>query len=413
MNFNLFFLILLMLSANFFFECSFLGDSLEQIYKFVFYAVFLLVSILAFIKKVNNKKIDHRSIKGQQVIDKCIIILLFGLFVSLLNSFLFKEQSLLQCIITNIPMLIAYLSYFVFKKMNLTDVDEKNIIIFMAITYCIVYILSVITLPNPLFGSFEFDEDRGGFRFRIKGLLWVNLCFFFLVGKYKYTGKKSLIVGALILGFFIAASLTRQVILWTTVLGIAFLMINTKRRKKLLVIIVVILLGVFVVPEIPLVKNLTELSEMQKEQNDRDDENVRIKDYRIFLYDYDRNLFQYVFGCGAASRGNSKYGKELDYMTDSEGIIPEDVSLAGSVLYYGYFSTFIMLFMFYYSIFRIRGDYYKRFYLLYIALCAITSGVLLYFFQVIITMFVLSNISRSEQDSRCVNSKAMDYCISV
>lgn len=397
MNFNVLLVLLLMLSANYFFDCTLLGEDLTQIYKLVLYVVFIIVALLTYIKSIpaKNKAIVLR-LKGHKVIDKCIVILLFGLLISLFNSFLFKDQSLIVCLITNIPMTIAYLSYFVFKKMNLTNADERNIIILMAFVYCVAFIVSVVTIPNPLFGEFEFSEERGGFRLRIKGIFWVSLCFFFLIQKYKERGRYRYLFGALLVSLFVAASLARQYILWTTVLGLMFLMLNTKLRKKLLLMLIVVLVGFFVVPEIPLVKNLTELSEKQKEKNDNDHEDIRIKDYQTFLFDYDRNIIQYVFGCGLPSQGNSRYGAESEYMSGTLGIIPSDVGWAGTVFYYGYFSTFILLFLFLYSIFKIKGEYYKRFYLFYIALCAIGGGPILYSHEVIISMFVMSNISKRD-----------------
>ena len=113
-------------------------------------------------------------------------------------------------------------------------------------------------------------------------------------------------------------------------------------------------------------------------------------------------MVQYVFGCGLPSQGNSRYGAESEYMSGTLGIIPSDVGWAGAVFYYGYFSTFILLFLFLYCIFKIKGEYYKRFYLFYIALCAIGGGPILYFHEVIITMFVLANISKRDFDPKKV-----------
>lgn len=398
MNLKLVSVLLLMLSANFFYNCTLFGDSFEQAYKMMFYAAFLFVVYFAYVKKRRKNNTTTLYRREQKVIDKCILFLLCGLFLSLLNSFFFKDQSLSVSLMTNIPMMIAYSSYFVFKKLNLTNTDERNVIIFMAVAYCMVFVLSFVTLPNPLFGTFDYEEMRGGFRLRIPGLFWVSLFFFYLIHKYKELRKISFLVGAFLLSLFVAASLARQYILWSAVLGLVFLMVNTKLRKKLLVVIFITLVGIFVVPEIPLVKNLKELSEIQKEQNDRGEDDIRVKDYQTFLVDYNRNLIQYIFGCGLGSLGNSNYGKELEYMIKDEGIIPEDVGWAGSVFYYGYYSTVILLFLFLYSILKTNKNYYKRFYLVYIALCAIAGGVLLYHYEVIITMFVLSNIFRKNQN---------------
>lgn len=393
---TIFVILLLLISANNFYDISLFGEGMDSILKLFHYVIFILIVIWLYIETiVKRKNFPNFKNKEQIKIDRCVILLICGQFISLFNATVFKDQNIFVSFITSMPMLIAFSSYFIFKRFSLSEKSFKKIIVILGVLYCCVFILSAITLPNPLFGTFEFDEERGGFRLRLKGIFWAALLFFLLINHYKLLQKNIFLFLAFIIYLFIVASLSRQYILWSSLLGGFFFLKGIKFRKFLLLISTIVVLSVTVIPQIPLVENLIELSEAQKDRNDYEQDDVRVRDYRVFLFEYDRNFFQYLFGCGLGSQGNSKWGNELEMMNESLHLVIADASLAGTVLLYGYYSLFIWLFIFTYSILFIKGPLYIRFFLTYMFLCAILGGTLTYFYEVIIIMFVLSGISFS------------------
>lgn len=391
---TIFVILSLFITANNFFDFSPFGEGMEPKSKLLHYIIFILiVAYLHFKKSDKKKKLQNLGSKSQKRIDNCITLLICGQFIALFNATIYKEQSLFVSIMTSMPMLVAFGSYFLFKKISLTEESFKKIIVILGVGYCCIYILSLITLPNPLFGSFGLDEERGGFRLRIRGIFWAALLFFLLISSYKELKKNKYLILAFIIYLFIVASLARQYILWSTFLGGLFFLKGLKFRKLLVLISAVVVLGVTVIPQIPLVKNMIELTEKQKELNDYEQDDFRVRDYMVFMFEYDRNIFQYIFGCGLGSQGNSKWGNEQEMMNQSQHLIMADASWAGIVFLYGYFSFFIWIFLVIYSIFYIKGVYYKRFFLAYIFLCAILGGTLVYTYEVIIIMFVMSQMT--------------------
>lgn len=391
---TIFVILSLFITANNFYDFSLFGEGVEPIFKLLHYILFFLIVAYLYLRKVDKKK-KYQNLKNnpQRRIDKCIMLLICGQFIALFNATIFEDQGIFVSLMASMPMLVAFFSYFIFKRFSLPEESFNKIIVILGLVYCCIYILSVITLPNPLFGTFEFEEERGGFRLRIKGIFWAALLFFLLISNYKELKKNKYLFLAFIIYLIIVASLTRQYIFLSTLLGGLFFLKGLKFRKFLLLISSVVVLGVTVIPQIPLVKNLIELTEKQKEQNDYEQDDVRVRDYMVFMFEYDRNIFQYVFGCGLGSQGNSKWGDEQEMMTKSQHLIMADASWAGIVFLYGYFSFFIWLFLVIYSVFYMKGAYYKRFFLAYIFLCSILGGPLVYAYEVIVIMFVMSQMT--------------------
>lgn len=382
---KLFFLLIFFLSANDFFQINSFGN-IETACKTITYLLFAILLILSL--KGSKKTLIYG--KKNRIVDKCVIFLLLCLLISIINAFLFKNQDILIGLMTSLPIFIVYLLYFVLKRFQLQEKDLRKIILLLGTLYCIFNIISVLTLPNPLFGRFTFEEDRGGFRLRIPGLFWVNLMYFLLIGKYLVTKKLRYLLFAFLSFLIIASSLARQYIIWSVVLGGLYLFKSFTIRKKIHLIVIIVFLGLYIVPNIPLVKNLTELSDNQKQENDEGKENVRLVDYRVFLYEYERNPIQYLCGCGIASYGNSKYGKELEQMAKDEQLIHADAGWAGFVFYYGYLSALILFILYLYILKApLQKEYvFYKYFLLYVMLCAIAGGPIIYYHEYIISIVV-------------------------
>ena len=90
---------------------------------------------------------------------------------------------------------------------------------------------------------------------------------FYSISQYQSSKKKKWIFWSILTGVLVVFSLTRQVILLGFAFSILMILQKSKLWKKILVICVLFGVYQFVLPQIPIYKTMTELSENQMEKN--------------------------------------------------------------------------------------------------------------------------------------------------
>ena len=393
-NIIIFLLILFFVSATMFYKCNLLADA-KTTSKFLMYAI--LGGL--FVYDYKSKLIDRTSAETSfHVVDKCVLFLIIAQCVSIFNSFLYKDQPIKYGLLSSLPFFTTYLFYFWLRKSMLNISIIEKIIITMAFLSCAAKIISLLTMPSPIFGSFEYDLTRGGARFRIPGEEWIVCGFFYFINRYLKLRESKYLIVVSFLYLMLLSTLTRQVILWTTALGVWFVFSSLKLWKKIAFSVLASVLFAFVVPNIPFVKRMSEMTENQVGDGNYK-EDVRYRDYQVFLFDYKRTPIQYAFGCGIPSEGRSKWGDEMIKMGE-EQLIPVDVGWAGFVFLYGYIPAIVLLFIFIYSLRTPHADRYQylKYYLVYIMLASILSGPILYYHQYLTVIFCFYAVRKSHYD---------------
>ena len=385
-------LALLILVSNRFYDFSFIGNSNETLFKLLNYVAFAILTGFVYVEIVSKKKSSVRLGRGGA--DKGVILLFIGLLVSIVNALLFKEQDIVASLITSAGIIIAYLIYFEMRMVGFSIKDLEKLTVIFGWIYIVCVLIGFATLPFPLFGTFEFDEGHGGMRFSLPGIHWMNLMFFYYLSKYERNRKIKYLLYVFVVYLIILSSLTRQLIALSTVLGGFYFFKMISKRGKIVFTVLVVIMTLFVVPNLSFVQNLKELTEKQASENDTGREDVRVKDYRVFMFEYERNLSQYLFGCGLASYNRSKYGRELENMAETEHLIQVDAGWAGFIFYYGYIPALVLLFVMLKSLRRLPDNclYLKYFILLY-GFCAIASGPIIYPNEYLILLVLLSAIA--------------------
>lgn len=330
------YLVIALICAHFFYECN-LIPAVEQISKLLYYIIVLFLWIR--INKIYKNVIPARQLWA----DNPIKILLFLLFFSIFNAFLFSGQSLFVGLMASFSTIIAYAMYFLCKKMRLEWLEYEKIIYIVSFGYLFALFIDLLTISSPIFGTIEFDLR--GVRFRIPGFFFSIALFLMTLNKYTIYKKKIYLLYSVVGFLGVAVLLARQSLFYCLIFGFLLLFKSVKLYKKIIYVTVICLLSLYVIPKLELYQNLVEISTSQIEKNE-DEDDIRLKGYNFFLFDYDRAPIEYAFGCGIPSYGNSGYGDKIQKINKETAILQADVSWAAFVFYFGYIPAIILLALF-------------------------------------------------------------------
>ncbi len=303
---------------------------------------------------------------------------------------------------TSLQTLSVYFLFFAVIGLRITSRQFEKLIVSLGITYVVILLIGYVTLPNPIFGIYAIEEGRGGVRFRLSGYFWTVALYFYSIQQFRDKGSKLSLAFIVLCLFATVLTFARQYILYSLLLGFLFYITGITLRKKIIIIILGIFLSVFVIPNTKLYQNYSSITQEQLERNKYEEEDVRVKDYRVFLFDYPRSTMQYLFGCGLASYGNSRYGDELEFMAKTENLIQVDTGWAGFVFYYGYIGGALLLLL----ILRClmlncpKRYNYLKYVILYMSLCSILGGTILFYHEYLIiflSIYLLSRVSAMEK----------------
>lgn len=154
---------------------------------------------------------------------------------------------------------------------------------------------------------------------------------------------------AIFLYIFVIFQLTRQLILWTAVITFYFIY---KKYKQKVFLFVSVLFCLFYLLTPSLIKQNDDtvfgkmllLTEEQNEDN-KYDENIRIKEYKYFIEHYSSNVFQIIFGNGYP-HSDSHYGKRQVKEQSLYDFYLSDVGYAMMYVVTGLLGVFLYLVLF-------------------------------------------------------------------
>ena len=190
---------------------------------------------------------------------------------------------------------------------------------------------------------------------------------------------------------------------------------KAKLWKKILVICVLFGVYQFVLPQIPIYKTMTELSENQIEKNKYKEEDIRITAWRFYTVEYQKNEITRIIGNGLPSIGNSKIGNKFDAVTNARyggnGCYYVDVGWAGFYWLFGIFATLGLLTILIKALImarRMKKDYYV-YWILFILITSVASAPIIYHSQVvslcIILYMIFANNNKKYEINRINNTQ--------
>ena len=373
-------IVLIYLSAQNFFNPF--GIVPPQIGKALFYIFSLIGLYFAF-----KSRVKLNWIKYPRQTYKLLII---GICVSIAMGSLFHDQSFMVTMIATLRYLFAYLFFFILMKLQVNKVQIEKLFKILVACSLVIYLANLAVFPNKIFGESqeEYDMSRGFARLGVPMLEIVVTYFLYSINQWIIYRKKKYVYWIILTAILIFMSLTRQVIALSAILGFLFVMQKANWFKKLAVITCCLFITYFVLPQIPMVKTMIELSEQQSLDN-TEDEDIRITAWRFYTSEFQTNELTPFLGNGVPSYGKSKWGDFVEQTTAlrTEGgnsCFTVDVGWAGFYWYFGAFATFGLILMFWKGIIRKKnaGKQYLSYSLAFVAITAVASGPILFYSQI-------------------------------
>lgn len=217
-----------------------LGAISQQLGKFLFYAFTLIALIIA----LNKKNVSNNYPK------KAYSLIIIGILFSIFMGGTFHEQSINICIIASLPYLLSYLFLYILFKVNISNYKIEKLLKTMVICSAIIYISNLIVFPNKIFGveKDEYDMSRGFARIGVPMIEIVVVYFFYSINQWILSKNKKSIFYIILCLLLIFMSLTRQIIIFSIIAGVWFILIKASKTKKMITLSVIIVCFIFIIP---------------------------------------------------------------------------------------------------------------------------------------------------------------------
>lgn len=224
-----------------------------------------------------------------------------------------------------------YLFYFFLHALRVKPDELERLFIIASIIFLFIYFVQYVLYPNILFGS-RASEERGTVRIFIPGGAFAVFMYYYFLQKTFTTDKKIAAVYCLAMLAVPILQGTRSSIL-TLLLGtLIFILINKQVKSKVLATTLILISAVlvyFIFQDI--IMNLIEVS---KSQTSQEDDDIRVKSAKFFLYEFSPTALNRWIGNGEAHLA-APYGVKVFFYKTNFGFYQSDIGIIGEYSYYG------------------------------------------------------------------------------
>ena len=226
-----------------------------------------------------------------------------------------------------------YFFYFALHLIRISDSDLERIMIFLAVTHIIFYMMQYMAHPNKIF-DVRTQEDRGTLRIFLPGLAYVFLSYFYILNKLFVRFS----LGKLLLLFFFFSVFvlmgTRQIIFSVFLLTIVNVLLSKRVKSKALILFLV-LIGI--IPVVLMFQDIfLNLLAVSQQQSEGFEDDIRVRAATFFLTELFPNRISYITGNGEGST-DSSYGQMIQMYMDVFKYFQSDVGLIGDYTKFGAF----------------------------------------------------------------------------
>lgn len=371
------FILILLSSVAFFNYHAILSD---QAVRALFYLSALCGIFVAWLKARGGEKTAEYP-------HKAFILLMLGIFISVFMSSLYHPQSLKVSLMTSLPVILAYSTLWAYFYFEIPIAKIMKTYMVLAVISSIVYFCNMATFPNNIFGEpmLDLDDSRGMIRIKVPFIEMFPVLIFYVINRWHDDKKAKWVVIGAFLFLMVVLSVIRQMILYTALLSLIFILKKVSWKVKAGICAALVAVVVFVLPMIPIYQAMVELSEDQVEQNEAEEENIRITAWRYYTYDNQTGELTPIFGNGTASFGNSVWGIAFDAETEENGCFAEDVGWAGFYWHYGLLALIGLLWLMIAALKRKKAQsmQFINYALVLFLILPVASGVNLYYYQIV------------------------------
>ena len=341
-----------------FFDFVLLRDYVPYIRQIIGYPIL----IYAIIKCFSNRNISHIPYYGS--VRNILIISLF----SIIMSFILHGQNPFDSFVGIVGHGVAFtfLIVFFFEKKPDPNIFEKLIFLLGAV-FCCLWLLSYSVAPLVLFSESDKLGFRGIYRILFTGRAMLVFAFFLSLNKYITEKKIVYIVLSVISFVFIVLQGTRQILLFSFIVGFLYLFrYLPKYRWAIIIFLLLVPFKNIQVDEDTVIGAMLYRSQTQIEQNEGGDTYVRIKEYDFYFYNYFSNPLGDILGNGFAGN-NSEFSEVSKMLEKRHGASLTDAGYARMKVTVGWVGMFMyLLFFIRLSFQRVRAEHmYARLFVIY------------------------------------------------
>lgn len=356
-----------------------------QISKLIFYFCVFLSAAYAFF--------DGRSLRYIDYPWKSYWLFMAMIVISTVSATAFHPQSYSITLMSTLPYLLGYFYFWILMRTGLSDQFILKWLFIGCMLAVPVYFINLISFPTVIFGDSELEDfSRGILRVPVVFTEGMVLFLFYGINKLllKPRNRKFwiFVCGMCVLMIFL--SVVRQVILYSMVLSLLFLLKNFSWQKKITAVAVGIVTVIYILPMVPVYNTLLELSQEQLYEND-EKENVRLGAWRYYTFENQTNDITPIIGNGSPSLGNSVWGNVFNDEIEYNEYFYADVAWAGIIYLFGWTGFAALLILMLKAVFRRKAHEkeYLTYWFIFIILSGIGSGVFIYYHQIIYIMIGL------------------------
>lgn len=330
-------------------------------------AIYFLLVLVSFLLVISELLKKHKSFRYSNLMK----FLLFYMFFSIFISYISWDQDIVMGY-RSIASHLAIIYFFILLKIRIPIEKLEKIIWILAILYIILWIFAIIKAPELVFGiddEAEINDNRGFFRLNIPGGGIIIFAFFLALNKYNESKKLFWI--AIFVGLFIiiVMHVIRQIIFFTFLLGIYYLLKKNKYLWFGLAFGGVLMLGIsnIQINDDSIFGKLVNLSKDQIENNNSGEEDIRIQAYQFFFTEYTKKPINILFGNGVPHI-ESKLGK-LEYsIAQNNYLWSSDVGFASIYIKYGIIGLILYFLIFRRVLFqKLQPNYfYAKLFIIYV-----------------------------------------------
>lgn len=256
------------------------------------------------------------DIKNPSLFRNNIIFVAVGLFLSMISSELFRDQSLF----TTFRVSASYLYiifYFVLRRIDISVTNMEYALEILVLVFCICYILQYIYYPRVIFSGAEQDYTED-IRIRLYGQGLSSLGYFFGLNrflqnkKYLYLALSFLCLFVIILMGF--RTMIVLIVVFTFVLTIKINGFN----KRLFTYCFLSIIALFFIIQIPIVSEKIDfMLDRQETAVLTNEDYIRVIQFQYFTQEHFKNIWEYIFGSGVPDlAANSSYSIYMNGLLD-------------------------------------------------------------------------------------------------
>lgn len=378
--------LVILISVNFFNPFGIIQFTLSKI---LFTGICLFGLLTCKFKKVH---LCDKSLTGSYM------LLIVSMLLSYFICSVYNGQSFWVTLKACFHFILAYAFFYVLMLYQVSNERIIHIVKVVCVLSMIVCVINYITFPLIIFGteSDEYDTSRGLVRLGVPCIELIVLLFLYFINQYQESNKRKYLYGTGVCFVFIVLSLTRQVILYSAILGALLYFKSVPLWRKILFALLCFIFVQYVLPNLGLFQSMQELTDEQISKNNSGYENIRLIAWRLFTDELQTNDITRILGNGYPVVDASLWSRNILTTYKMMQCYPTDVGWAAFYFYYGIIATISLVFILLKGVFLSKTKYghYLTCWFLFVILSDFTSGMILYPNQIIsitIALYLVHN----------------------